>query len=240
MQLKELKMTNTIENLYSQSVLSEASYAKFGKSTIREGGYRQDLENADFSKSQAIAFLVKYRVISHIPNTGSGFSATVFQENNSDGTPNPNGKKTIAVRGTELTNLGDLNADLNNIRMQGFALTQAIDLYNFQKSLQVSSTGTYRAAYLDVDVAKTALMVAALANLSTWLSLRATYESQGFWVGVDGTVSTLRFANSATVYGSASGLSHGQNITISGGYDVVGHSLGGHLAANDDGFRRAA
>ncbi|MES9991035.1 MAG: calcium-binding protein [Candidatus Thiodiazotropha sp.] len=121
-----------IRTAHQYSLLSEASYADFD--TI--GAITQtDVENAliarEFSNTQAAEFITHWQVVHHLPNTSTGFSATVFESLDSPG------KYVFAIRGTEpgqwiidiaLTDIADIGAD-------GIALKQAIDLYNYYLQL---------------------------------------------------------------------------------------------------------
>jgi hypothetical protein len=82
-------MTNTVTDYYQNSLLSEAAYADFTKMIVTntDGSitYNNDIlkntlkdeeDGCGFSAVQAKAFASKYSVVSHIPNTASGFSAT--------------------------------------------------------------------------------------------------------------------------------------------------------------------
>ena len=54
---------------------------------------------------QAIEFASRYDLLHHQENTFSGFSATLLKDSS--------GKKILAIRGTEITNINDLYADSN-------------------------------------------------------------------------------------------------------------------------------
>jgi hypothetical protein len=90
------------------------------------------LEAYTFSATQAVDFLTHWKVIDQIPNTSTGFSATVF-ERLEDG--KPTGERIIAVRGTEGSKIVpgafDLATDLADVGADGIAINQAIDMYNW-------------------------------------------------------------------------------------------------------------
>ena len=60
----------------------------------------------DMTPTQAKKFFEKYDILIHQPNTESGFSATLFQNKESK-------EYTLAFRGTEPSNKGDIGADWN-------------------------------------------------------------------------------------------------------------------------------
>lgn len=83
---------STTQNLFQQAQLAEAAYANFIdpvtgslyteqekiKSALIAAGFSKDPANPDKS-TQADEFLKHWLVISHQPDTASGFSATLFQ-----------------------------------------------------------------------------------------------------------------------------------------------------------------
>ncbi|TNC96536.1 MAG: outer membrane adhesin-like protein, partial [Rhodocyclaceae bacterium] len=231
---------SAMQDLFQQAQLAEAAYANFAgmNAFTPKSEIERALTTGDgaFSVAQATEFVTHWRVVNQytVPSffglTGSGFSATVFESLDQPG------KYTFAVRGTEPTKASDLSADAFGIGGQGIALRQAIDLYNYRKSLGTASGQIYKAAYLKVDAPATALLT-PLWLASTLPGLREVYnaaktllEGQGFWVE-GSTVSTLALGDSNVVPVSA-GLEAGRRtatVQLGSSYDVVGHSLGGHL-----------
>jgi hypothetical protein len=180
-----------------------------------------------FSLTQATAFVEKWEVIDQytapqaLGLTGIGFSATVFRNLDT-------GQYVFAARGTEPSLMNDLLvADISEIGFQGIALRQAIDLYNYRKSLDVPAGEAYQAAYLQTEVALTAALVAARTTPGYQIFV-AGLQSQGYWI-VDGMVKKLVLGDSTEVL-AGTGLETGRGLPLDPGYDVVGHSLGGHLA----------
>ncbi|TLD91468.1 hypothetical protein LS80_011230, partial [Helicobacter trogontum] len=62
--------------------------------------------DGDMTPTQVKRFLNKYDILIHQPNTESGFSATLFQNKESK-------EYTLAIRGTEPSNIGDIKTDIN-------------------------------------------------------------------------------------------------------------------------------
>lgn len=80
-------------------------------------------------------FVKNWRVVSHRPNTASGFSATLYER---IGAGAPTGEFALATRGTEPTAdiyLTDLQADIGDIVANGLAWEQIIDLYNYWQEI---------------------------------------------------------------------------------------------------------
>jgi hypothetical protein len=63
---------------YSYSLLSEAAYADL-RNKIDSDDIESALVSSGFSQSQAEDFVTHWRVAHHLPNTNTGFSATVFE-----------------------------------------------------------------------------------------------------------------------------------------------------------------
>jgi VCBS repeat-containing protein len=230
---------NTIQNLFQQAQLAEAAYANFinpvtgnvysdndslTAALIAEGFGKDKNSNIQTQSTQAADFLANWRVVDQLPNTASGFSATVFQNVDT-------GQYVFAARGTEtpiLSNLPDWQADFVDIAGQGIALRQALDMYNYLQSLRTDSGGTYQAAYL--KIAQTQTDELSMSDAQSYLGIKNSLEGAGYWV-VDGKVYTIALGNSADVL--TGDLIYGrrtQFVQLGNGYDAVGHSLGGHLA----------
>ena len=127
----------TISEYFDQAQLSEAAYSVGLQSGWFGGGTEQDPssyalqlmdEGKGMSKTQAIAFANKYKVIDQYTDPESGFSGTVFQDTS--------GKVFMAMRGTQPsavftdwpTNIADIGSD-------GIAIDQAIAMYNWYQRL---------------------------------------------------------------------------------------------------------
>lgn len=115
---------STIQSLFEQAQLAEAAYANFInpntnaiyikdadiQAALIASGFSKDPSNPNQS-AQAAAFVTDWSVVSQQPNTASGFSAMLFQNNQT-------GQYFYAVRGTEpgfpdlvATDIGDIVLD---------------------------------------------------------------------------------------------------------------------------------
>lgn|GEM_PF-2333615 len=102
-------MTNTTQ-LFGLAQLAEASYAEFNLFGTMEDA----LKNKNFSPTQAAEFTKNWKVISHQPNTGNGYSGTLFEYIGTDTDSGfTQGQQIFAQRGTEPTDLGDVSAEEN-------------------------------------------------------------------------------------------------------------------------------
>ncbi|MEW8069072.1 MAG: hypothetical protein AB2792_10850 [Candidatus Thiodiazotropha sp.] len=191
---------------YNYALLSEAAYANLQNKFSSED-VKSSLINKDFSLTQAADFVTHWRVAHHLPNTSTGFSATIFES-----LDNP-GEYVFAIRGTEpghwptdvvLTDIADIGAD-------GIALNQAIDLYNYYQRLIVPSGG---------DASQCALYEGILPPPQGVTEFIQLDEGSG-------AVSAPRYRYLiSTDPASGLGVIPGSTSTI----DLTGHSLGGHLA----------
>lgn len=126
----------TIKQYFEYSQLAQAAYALWN-----EGVSTTVLvDQSGFALSQAREFLgvdtngiripgKGYSVLNHAPNDPTGFSATVFMNNET-------GKMTIAFRGTETD--GFLNPDVLEdgfLAVEGYARDQIYSLYNYIQRL---------------------------------------------------------------------------------------------------------
>jgi hypothetical protein len=217
------------ESVFELTQLAEASYAKLEGYVDREKLIDQ-LQNADdkmtFSRTQAIKLADTWSVITHRPNTESGYSSTLFK--------NVDGSYVLAFRGTETGSLSDiysdlLTADILGIVTDGLAMDQIVDLYN---EWQRISQESYHAAYLETLAAETEGYVLAKAGrYVTSFNMTADayldYLRSRPDIVIDeplGVVETVRFSDSVST-----GLGLAADIAANG-LTVTGHSLGGHLA----------
>ena len=84
----------------------EYKYFKDENDKPQDSWYHKHFLGGDMTPTQAKRFFDKYDMLIHQPNTESGFSATLFQNKESK-------EYTLAIRGTEPSNIGDLKADVN-------------------------------------------------------------------------------------------------------------------------------
>jgi Ca2+-binding RTX toxin-like protein len=131
--------------LYDNSEISLAAYAYLdeGKPTTHQDNIAA-LISGGMSDKQAREFAARYpEIVAHIPNTDSGFSATVFKD--------ANGELTIAFRGTEGLGIDLSEADLGQIFPFGAAYNQIVDMYNWWQTIS-SPAGTLVNQYEVVTV----------------------------------------------------------------------------------------
>ena len=222
---------SSVQNLFQQSQLAEAAYAKFD---LFPNDPIAALKATGFSASQATEFASQWRVVDHIPNTNTGFSATAFERlSNGAGT----GEFNLAIRGSVEPINDFVDADANDIFLNGMAQAQFVDLYNYWQRLSTPSNGTYAAAKLVVLEAESLALRAAYAlpvvGSIVGAALEAVFSARADIIidhGLNGvTVRTIQFVDSSTL--TEPNLQHGAGFQG----DILalstsGHSLGGHLA----------
>jgi hypothetical protein len=242
-----MKMSTT-QNLFEQAQLAEAAYANFiganGSLITNNDAVILALRAQDFSESQATEFVKHWKVVSHIPNqVPSGFSATVFEKLNENGSGT--GEYSLAIRGSLFQPSAiDFIADAKTITTDGVAVSQLVDMYNYWQSL--THNGAYQAAKLvEQVIASTFLTAVYTANggniaveliaYATGLNIPTTYDgarayfiSQGYVVE-GGTVYDVQHDISTNVFSSLNPLYTGNGSLIGETVSLSGHSLGGHL-----------
>ena len=119
------------QNMYMNALLSEAAYADFIIAINPDGAYRKEdvktaLRDTDFSASQADYFVNHWQVVSHQPDTDSGFSATLFKSTD----PNAAQPYVLGIRGTA-GNKDLFVADGSDIALDGLAIDQVLDMWNY-------------------------------------------------------------------------------------------------------------
>ncbi|MDD7346313.1 hypothetical protein [Helicobacter sp.] len=82
----------------------EYKYFKDKNDKPQDSWYHKHFLGGDFSPLQSKRFFEKYDLLKHCPNTESGFSVTLFQNKETK-------EYTLAIRGTEPLNRGDIGAD---------------------------------------------------------------------------------------------------------------------------------
>ncbi len=205
-------MTNNLNFIADMATLAEASYANLTKD-LRTALTENDsnfLGEEHFSATQAADFIQKWSVVpgSYQPDMASGFSATLFQGLSDAG--DLAGQYVLAIRGTQ--GFTDLFADGGDIVLDGLAVDQIIDLYNYTQRL--THTGTYQAAIL--------IPVLGVPLPKEYAQANGLLYLKGINDGLGPSVYRVDFVN----------RNDGLGILPSGAeVQVTGHSLGGHLAA---------
>lgn len=197
---------NTTQQLFQQAQLAEAAYAHFDlfgdpKNALMDAGH-----SMVFSNTQATEFLKQWSVVNHIPDTASGFSATLFKNNQT-------GEFTLAIRGS--MQMVDFTADAGLIVADGIAAEQVIDMYNYWKQLNTPSGASYTAAVLKP---------VANFQLGQYAASQLIHDS------LSGTYSTVAFVQSTTLADATLRTGSGSFTTVPGELNLAGHSLGGHLS----------
>ncbi|MGD9950489.1 MAG: calcium-binding protein [Desulfobulbus sp.] len=230
------------DKLAIMTELAEASYAelqdavedqdKFGSRLLRTLDNKDDL----LSLPQATEIAAEWAVAAHQPDTASDFSATLFRSLDGEG-------YVLSCRGT--AGGGDIAADLGDIVRDGLALDQIIDLYNFWQRIQADKGQPYSAVKLETLTMETGLYQAAVQfvkNDNSDMVLPGTNLSAALFIEelrsrtdvvIDepsGTVRTVVPISSDLLYIADDPRQKGLDIDVSQ-VTVVGHSLGGHLAA---------
>lgn len=210
-------MTTNFKFVADMAALAEASYANLIDSSA--ASVMASLQDAGFlgkpfSETQAADFVQHWSVVAggHQPNTASGFSATLFQGNAGSG--DFAGQYVLAIRGTEEPGLDLAYADGGDIVLDGLAVDQIIDLYNYTQKL--THAGTYQAAKL------TRVTVPATSLPEDYAKAHGLLFLKGY-NGGDG----------AGVYRvDTETRTDGTDLLPAGvAVHITGHSLGGHLAA---------
>ena len=118
-------MSNTTEILFQQSALALAAYAKDLHFGITGQPYADALKEAGMTQTQAEHFAAEWSVVDQYTDSGSGFSATVFEKDS---------QRYLAIRGTEPSDVLDLIADID-LAVGGAAAKQIVALYNYVQRL---------------------------------------------------------------------------------------------------------
>jgi Ca2+-binding RTX toxin-like protein len=231
---------SSIQDLFQQAQLAEAAYAIFLnnsgnlltdndeiKVALIASGFSKDQNNPTQS-AQATAFLDQWRIVDQYtaPDVifglgGTGFSGTLFQNIST-------GAYTFSLRGT--AGLTDLSADAGDVLVDGIALDQIVDMYNYWQSL--THAGVYQAKQLMAMATETLALNAAYAvstpaGLAYESILRARTDIVIDYPGR--TVRAIQSVDSTQL--SDARLQSGSGVLAGAtNVNVEGHSLGGHLA----------
>lgn len=202
-------MTITNVNLLAnRAILAQAAYGK----TEQAGGLRRALtEDAKFTSTQFDSFNAKFELISTVPNELNGFSATVYKERATN-------RLIFAARGTEFDSFSGIatdfiSADALGIGAFGYSNYQAASMYRYWKRL--TTVGDQAVQYTDSELHQ--LFTIQNGLLAQPLLSTPTYQIFKQEVEADRGVVAGQEAGTALIAPSTK-------------VDVVGHSLGGHLA----------
>lgn len=194
---------STIQELFQQAQLAEAAYANLWNigtnSAITDRVLvKGELIAEKFSDAQATAFTDQWQVIDHIPDTAAGFSATIFKNIQT-------GTYSLAIRGS--TDLADFAADAALIAVDGIAVRQVVDLYNFWQRA-TTSAGAYWAA-----------------QVVPYFSPATPADA----IQVGSSAYGIIFRNSFALADASLRQASGTVTSALSPITVAGHSLGGHL-----------
>ena len=208
-----------INKTFNASLLAQATYADgldpndsvsfFKNDLIDQNPNSDDPGVADgITSAQANYIATNYRVIYQEPTTASGFSATLFQDTNS------NNKYTLSFRGTDTSFFGVdwTDANLDNA-LSGVSRNQVVDMLNFYLLLtQPSSALVKQYQYEEI-----ALDTNQPPPSQPYIPLDINHSGQGF--NLYGVLTEIPSKNGLGV------INENTQLT------VTGHSLGGHLAS---------
>jgi hypothetical protein len=136
---------------------------------------QNDSLGGGFSASQAANVAATWSLLHHVSNTSAGFSATAFESKSMPGT------LVLAVRGSDQRIEDLILSGSGDIVLDGIAIDQVVDLYNFWMSL--TAIGLYTAASLvKLNEETQALQNAYLVSSSAGASLEAEYRERGLIV----------------------------------------------------------
>ena len=109
---------------YADILNMEYKYFKDKKTgKLKDDLFDDDFLGGDMTPTQAKRFFSRYDLLIHQPNTESGFSATLFQNKESK-------EYTLAFRGTEPSNIGDIKTDMN-LTFKNLPTKQYLDMLLF-------------------------------------------------------------------------------------------------------------
>jgi len=211
-------MSINFNTAMNYSWMSQASYLNLSavnNSDVNE--FKDALKNSSlnpdkkFSATQATLFTnanTGYSLISQLPNTTNGTSATVFKSN-------ADGSYTIAVRGTEPgEQLGtDLLQDIIGVVAAGKAKVQVIETFRYYKQLTTPAGQTV--------VYSTAEINALSALLLSGTTLTG---------GLENIAAAIAAFTAMTANDKGLGVPGETLIPPGATLNFTGHSLGGHVA----------
>lgn len=236
-------MTNSFSWMAS---LAEASYVQFdklaseGKSYLIDDDVAYALEvdqydkySGNYSILQAADFVNNWSIAHHQEDTNSGFSATLFKGKY----PSSSQPYSLAIRGTqEADDL--LVTDLQDIVLDGLAIDQIVDLYNYWNMISTPEGEPYE-AFEVVDLIAETVALQLIKGGATFIpALNMTADAFLEWIDSNSNIivdnnlaiERVRIIKSVQVDPASNpyeGLGILNEIELS---TVTGHSLGGHLA----------
>lgn len=226
-------------NLFQLTQLAEVSYAnlwdvKAGKPLSSSIDIMDRLAEQKIGEKQAAEILSNWSIASHQPNTANGFSATLFKSKDINSQP----QYVLAIRGTEPKSFfKDWPTDLGDIVRDGLAMAQIIDLYNYWQQLKAPKNQSYNVATLETLGLETAYYALAQAGqfipaLGMSASAYIAHLRSRPDIVIDEPLGLIRKIDrthmSTDIY--TDDRRYGLDIDPAS-VTVVGHSLGGHLAA---------
>jgi hypothetical protein len=207
-------LNNDFQSYFQFSQLSQAAYAD-----LRDNPTGQTYENAlkaeGFSALLANQFATRYSVLNHQPDTGSGFSATLFLDNTTN-------QKNLAIRGTN--GPADILIDLVNVALIGSENLnpQYVDLKIYLSTLTAGNGPLAGQAFTLTGHSLGGFLAQALAKENPQVAHAYTYNAPGF----DGVVGTILTA--LGVQNPTQPDSRVTNIVASNGVSPIA-GLGQHL-----------
>ena len=205
----------TANNVSGLADLSEAAYLDFG--SIPTGGLpgealkaRLAINDGAWPQARRDTFALHWKVAAYQPNTGSGFSATVFERIN----PQPGEPlHVVAMRGTEgnvMTQLFPdlLSADLSDLVANGLAWKQIMDMHNWWHQVTAPLGASFDAV--------------GTVSISTGAALARI--AAGYTDVIVGVSEAWQIVHTQSTLTGLGLLSPAEQV------DVTGHSLGGNLA----------
>ncbi len=206
---------NDTLKLFELAQIAEASYASLQTAINNKDELIARLIERDgiaykFSPIQAAEFADNWKVVSHQPDTASGYSGTLFEYIGNDPDSGfTNGELVFAQRGTAGLLSDLLDADLMGISVNGLAYKQIVDMYNYWQCLTTNAGASVLEARL------------VLAN-----PLTTPIDKMILVAGLPGSIPLPYTIEFVPVAGA--GLGKASIVDLA---SVTGHSLGGHLAA---------
>ncbi|PHS26635.1 MAG: hypothetical protein COA83_02885 [Methylophaga sp.] len=233
------------KTLFEHALMAEAAYADFSKisnsSDVKtalqrignKDGEADDPEKG-FSPSQADYFIKHWQVVSHQPDTDSGFSATLFKSTD----PNAAQPYVLGIRGTAGSK--DLFvADGSDIALDGIAIDQVLDMWNYWGRLTTAKGDSFIGLKLETDLALTAGLALAKAgqyvldfNMTAAVFIAQLYARDDIVIDNNPLFERVRVFESifpAPNDPHYTGIFN-TPLTVAQLASTTGHSLGGHLA----------